>query len=219
MSVSIWYDSEFFPVTYDFPDERVLDYNKVFDYNKLRDGPCPHSDKQRAYIQTQRELYDQNLVRLYQGFEAKLERRASELGSMDKALAEAGQLVVQLSSDLYYDHIWQKRAREPMTHTYLQQIYCYWRDISAGLAQGKDYDYLWEYVAKDHFLWRNVAYEILPVMTDVPLPRLGRRPRRTGNSILEGLKENLQNGRFGIRHSPSSADEGFFRERGNGWET
>lgn len=214
MSVLIWYDSDFFPVTYDLPDDRVINYDEVLDYDKLRDGPEPRSDKQREYIQTQRELYDKNLVRLYQGFEAKLERRAEELGNMDKALAEAGQHVVQVSSDLYYDHIWHKRAREPMTDTYLQQIYCYWRDISAGL-EGKDYDYLWEYVAKEHFLWGNVVHENLPVMSDVPLRRPLRRPR-TGKTILEGLKENLQNGRFGTRRGPSSADEGLFRERPNG---
>lgn len=77
-----------------FPDGN----KEVLDDNKHRDGPWPYSDKQREYIKIQRAIYDQNPIRLYHGFQTKLQRRAKELDDTDEVEAETGLEVTRLSN-------------------------------------------------------------------------------------------------------------------------
>ncbi|MCJ1428800.1 hypothetical protein MMC29_006711 [Sticta canariensis] len=136
-------------------------------YNKHRDGAWPSTEEQRAYIKTQTARYDRNLIRLYQGWQAKMTRRCNELGDMEKAKADAGPKVVRQANILYYDRIWRKCGPRKMTKSYIVEIYHYWRDISHVLIR-KQFDHLWEYVAE-----KRLPVELMTVPGEYQ-PEVGR---------------------------------------------
>lgn len=94
--------------TYNIPGTATLKL-KLPAYNKHRDGSWPTTDSQRAYIQHQRALYNNNLIRLYYAFQATMRQRIAELGgNASQAMAETSAEVQAQAQHLYYDRVWNK---------------------------------------------------------------------------------------------------------------
>lgn len=164
-------------------------------YNKHRDGPWPSTDAQRAYVKTQTARYDENLIRLYQGWQVKMARRWAELGNdWEKAKAEAGPEVFQQANILFYDRIWIKEGPRRMNRSYLFEIYRYWRDISHAPIR-KQFDRLWEYVAEKRLPVKRMTvpgeYQPDPRLSRPLNPKrpMGTRPERKSKSKPEPKPE------------------------------
>lgn len=165
MSVTIFSpDNPSAPIrTINFPSTATLD-PQLPAYNKHRDGDWPTTERQRAYVKQQRELYNANMVRLYHAFEDTMSMRLLQLdGDYRRVQRETSVEVQAQAHHLYYDRVWNKEHAPGAGNDFLLQIYRFWRNV--GTAQEHlMYDLLWEFVADAQLPKRllTAAHERMP---------------------------------------------------------